>query len=96
MPLDFSSLSSDNRTSFNTSKSKTDIISLTKLSDIPIDLRPGSKIRLVSKKPFPWMTQNRATMSSAVIIPKTDLISGRRATCGIDLEQDYAVSSIYF
>uniref|UniRef100_A0A914PTX3 Uncharacterized protein n=1 Tax=Panagrolaimus davidi TaxID=227884 RepID=A0A914PTX3_9BILA len=67
-PLDFSALSSLCASNTNLKAKKTlDFVAPKKeLAEIPIDLRPGYKLRLTSSKPFPWMKEARAKASSQI------------------------------
>ncbi|EFP04725.1 hypothetical protein CRE_04392 [Caenorhabditis remanei] len=46
--------------------------------DLPIDLRLGGKLRLVSKVPFPWMNTRKSTGIVSVRIPAIDRYEGVR------------------
>lgn len=56
------------------------------LTEIPVDLRPGYKLRITSSKPFPWMKEARAKASSLVFIKNEDIVAAKSAVRGVDLE----------
>uniref|UniRef100_A0A914Z755 Uncharacterized protein n=1 Tax=Panagrolaimus superbus TaxID=310955 RepID=A0A914Z755_9BILA len=88
-PLDFSSLSSIcSSASLNLKAKKTLEFDAPKKEfvEIPVDLRPGYKLRVTSLKPFPWMKEARAKASSQVFIKNEDVVAGELAVDGVDLE----------
>ncbi|KAI1727837.1 protein downstream neighbor of Son [Ditylenchus destructor] len=85
-PVDFSQLSSlcSSAPDLNTSKEKRSS------TEIPKDLRLGTKIRVVSQKPFPWMINTTTTGSHAITIPEDDIDAAMRISMDNDPSIAYA------
>ncbi|KAI1720222.1 protein downstream neighbor of Son [Ditylenchus destructor] len=85
-PVDFSQLSSlcSSAPDLNTSKEKRSS------TEIPKDLRLGTKIRVVSQKPFPWMSNTTTTGSHAITIPEDDIDAAMRISMDNDPSISYA------
>ena len=60
-------------------------------NEIPMDIRPGYKIKISSNKPFTWMKEAKAKSTSQVYIKNDDNVVGKRAIAGMDLETDNKV-----
>ncbi|MFH4978285.1 hypothetical protein AB6A40_004994 [Gnathostoma spinigerum] len=60
-----------------------------KMSHLPVDLRLGTKVQVVSHKPFSWMSSGRSTGASYVFIPgiDTDMAVQIMSQGSIDLEK---------
>lgn len=54
------------------------------MKNLPIDLRLGSKIRIESAKPFPWMNSPNVPGGYHVRVTGADLDSGVRLFCGCE------------
>uniref|UniRef100_A0AC34F675 Uncharacterized protein n=1 Tax=Panagrolaimus sp. ES5 TaxID=591445 RepID=A0AC34F675_9BILA len=95
--LDFASLQSIcNSATVNLKAKKTLDFTAPKkeLVEIPVDLRPGYKLRITSSKPFPWMKEARAKASSQVFIKNEDIVAGGAILNGGDLGEKNMLSDI--
>ncbi|CAL2035006.1 unnamed protein product [Caenorhabditis brenneri] len=71
--VDFSHLC-DSSSSFSSQKAAEPTVE--KSSELPLDLRLGTKLRIVSKVPLPWMSTRKSTGIVAVRIPAPDRWEG--------------------
>ncbi|CAD6195739.1 unnamed protein product [Caenorhabditis auriculariae] len=55
--------------------------------EFPLDLRPGTKLRLTSSKPFPWMKNKKTTGIVAVRITAADRYEGLKHIRDFDPDQ---------